>query len=108
MNLVQSPSQGRISLFVMIGLTVGYVVLLPVWAMLFTFMAMGPAGIGGLWGEIVGGILVLWVASLLLGPVGAWICWHFRRQRWTWWFMTLPLQLIALLVAATGIMLVVG
>lgn len=89
---------GRLSLTPMIGLTVAGIVLMPLW--LWFVMLLGMGGASGITPayQVVGWVMQVWLASAVIGPVGAWICWYRHQRRWTWWWITLQLQLFGLMV----------
>lgn len=89
---------GRISLTPMVGLSVAGIALMPVWLFIYMGMAMGLANGGGVHTRMLSIVATSWIVSGIAGPAVAWVCWYRRQRRWTWWWITLPLQLFALFV----------
>ena len=92
--------RARVPLAAMIGLTALDLLGLPIGLGIMAFGAMtGDGGMNGftLVLALVAGAVPV---SMVVGPVGAWVSWRLFRRRWTWWWLTLPWQL----VLALGVM----
>lgn len=88
----------------MIGMTLGSLMLFPLTMWIFIVVAMGGDS-GGT--PLLGLLTILSIAligSTIVGPLAAWICWLGWRRPWTWWWITLPFQILTAMVVVFFIM----
>lgn len=91
---------GRIPQRALVGLSIVSFLGLPV--MFWLTMAIGTTGVRGVTSAylaVLAWIGVALIPSAVVGPVAAVIFWYLRKPRLTWWWLTLPFQLIGLSIA---------
>lgn len=89
----------------MIGMTLGSLMLFPLTLWMFMIVAMGGDSGSTPLVNLIMTLTIALAGSTVVGPLAAWICWVSWRRQWTWWWITLPFQLLAVFVVVAFIII---